>query len=385
MSIRRVGFGVLLVILLAKEAASQHPTVSTRVLLSPPGDTLIGVPKLIIRAGATGVMINPGVRGPIYYLADARPVPKAIGALGEGPGEYSRPAGLAVKGDTLVVWDVGTRRLTRFLVSGKPLGTRLIQPPREPKNCIPAGPTIDGDLVCLTGSRDSTRFLNLTSYVIPVWGGGRIRLASRGRSESSDLALTVQGHDFTSPRLVPVGPFFAGAHGLAKWAAIENTVDRGGLGHTRVTQGGADGVTRVWEVPFRPRPSMPLLDSLVSVRVRALQRRDPFRRLSESDLAGALTRASRPLPELVGGARSARVGADGCVWLRMPDEAAGAPARVVQRWIVLGSKTAPTGRGVTLDLPQASRVDDVSCTDAVGATSDSDGTPTIVRWIIPSR
>lgn len=385
MSIRRVVFGVLLMIFPSQGAVSQQHTVSTRVLLSPPGDTLVGVPKLIVRAGATGVVINPGVRGPIYYLSDARPVPKAIGAIGEGPGEYSRPAGLAMKGDTLVVWDVGTRRVTRFLVSGKPLGTKLIQPPREPKNCIPAGPTIDGDIVCLTGSRDSTRYLDLTSYVIPVWGAGRIRLASRGRSESSDLALTVQGHEFTSPRLIPVGPFFAGAHGLAKWAAIENKVSPDGLGHVRVTQGGDDGVTRVWEVPFSARPSKPLLDSLVTARVRALQQRDPFRRLNESDLAGALTRASQPLPKLVGGARSVRVGADGCVWLRMPDESAGVPTRVVQHWIVVGSTTGGNGRGMPVDLPQASRVDDVSCTDAVGATADSDGTPTIVRWIVTKR
>lgn len=81
---------------------------------------------------------------------------RTLGREGRGPGEFTHPFWIGVRGDTLRVWDMGEARLTLFDTAGRFIRT---EPPITDVGSFPrvAGQFADGSLLLLATGSDAQR------------------------------------------------------------------------------------------------------------------------------------------------------------------------------------------------------------------------------------
>lgn len=110
---------------------------------------------------------------------------RSIGREGRGPGEFSSPSWLGVRGDTLLVWDMVQSRLTRFDTTGILIGTDA---PITDLGSFPRviGQRDDGSLLTITSASGGWRAGPFRDSLLIVW------VRPDGRR---DTVATVPGDD----------------------------------------------------------------------------------------------------------------------------------------------------------------------------------------------
>ncbi|WP_420128791.1 6-bladed beta-propeller [Longimicrobium sp.] len=93
---------------------------------------------------------------------------RSIGREGRGPGEFSSPSWLGVRGDTLLVWDIVQSRLTRFDTAGILIGT---DPPVTDLGSFPrvAGQRADGSLLTIASVSGEWRAGTYRDSLLILW------------------------------------------------------------------------------------------------------------------------------------------------------------------------------------------------------------------------
>ncbi len=99
---------------------------------------------------------------------------RTIGREGRGPGEFTHPAWIGLRGDTLRVWDMVQARLTLFDTAGQVIRT---EPPLTDLGSFPrvAGQFADGSLLLMGGSTKAWRTgpFRDSMLLVRVHPGGR--------------------------------------------------------------------------------------------------------------------------------------------------------------------------------------------------------------------
>lgn len=88
-----------------------------RAVFPPPGFEIGFVNPPIRPFGLSGVVVRDGKDHQLYAMSATGSPVRAIGRVGEGPGEYRALAGIWIRADTLLTTDTGLRRTTIFNVS----------------------------------------------------------------------------------------------------------------------------------------------------------------------------------------------------------------------------------------------------------------------------
>jgi hypothetical protein len=118
-------------------------------------DPLVMVTGAVSLPGGGVAIADAGARGVYVFDAHGRRV-RTLGREGRGPGEFTHPSWLGLRGDTLRVWDMVQARLTLFDTAGTLIRT---EPPITDLGSFPrvAGEFADGSLLLLGTASEAWR------------------------------------------------------------------------------------------------------------------------------------------------------------------------------------------------------------------------------------
>lgn len=118
-------------------------------------DALVAVWDAVSLPGGGVAIADGGTQRVDVYDARGRRV-RSLGRRGRGPGEFSSPSWIGLRGDTLRVWDMVEARLTLFDTAG---GLIRVEPPVTDLGSFPraAGQFADGSLLLMGGATEGWR------------------------------------------------------------------------------------------------------------------------------------------------------------------------------------------------------------------------------------
>jgi hypothetical protein len=265
-----------------------------------------------------------------------------VGTEGDGPGEFRAPVELAaLGGDTLVVWDQRSRRLTWFTPEGEVARERTATQPGGIRTVRHVALSPAGGVVVLgatTTEEDPEREGRRRErwQVVPLHPEGRTG-ASLGTVPGTERVTHVQRSDAGEVMQVEVqgrwwwGEGFAWASGPGVWTADQPAPE---LRHFDLERG-LDRIVRI-EAPDRPFTGA-LIDSLHQVELE--REPDPeIRELWRADFA------EREYPARVPPVAGVFADAAGRVWLGLPELP---PERLpsgehvaIRRWVMFEPEAA---------------------------------------------
>lgn len=148
---------------------------SLRIGTAPDGSDALFFVTAAARLAHGDILIADGGNHRIDVFNAAGKKVRTLGRQGRGPGEFSRPSWLGVRGDTLLVWDMVQARLTRFDTAGTLIGT---DPPVTDLGSFPrvAGQRDDGSLLAVASTSAGWRAGAHRDSLLIVWmrpDGGR--------------------------------------------------------------------------------------------------------------------------------------------------------------------------------------------------------------------
>lgn len=261
---------------------------------------------------------------------------RRIGREGDGPGEFRSPLGIAaLAGDTLVVWDRGSRRMSWFSIHGTLAREQFLPEPGGIRTIRHVALTPRGGVVVIGATTTEEELANQGRVremwqVVPVGPGGEAG-RSLGTVPGSERAIQLQGSGTGEVVSVNVqgrwwwGEGFVWASENGVWTADQLVFE---ARHFDL-EGGLDWIVRVMaaERPFTPS----LIDSLHRVELDRVA--DPeIRDLWRADFE------EREYPPAVPPVASVFGDSGGRVWIGLPEAP---PERLpsgrftaVRRWLV---------------------------------------------------
>ena len=278
---------------------------------------------------------------------------RRIGREGDGPGEFRSPLGVAaLAGDTLLVWDRGSRRLSWFSIDGALAREQLLPEPGGIRTIRHVALTPGGTAVVLGATTTEEELGNQGRVremwqVVPVGPGGDAG-EPLGRVPGTERAIEVRGSDTGEVLSVNVqgrwwwGEGFAWASEHGVWTADQLVFEARHFDLER----GLDRIVRVGAVD-RPFTGA-LIDSLHGVELERVA--DPeIRDLWRTDFEERQYPPGVPPVASVFGDRGGRV------WIGLteppPERLPSGQRTAIRRWLVFQEEVTPQvrSRGVPED------------------------------------
>jgi hypothetical protein len=279
---------------------------------------------------------------------------RAFGREGQGPGEFTRPVGMGLIGDTVWVTDIQNRRISWFSSEGNVLFSMPIQG-------VPFDVGIQGVSLTLTpgkprpdGLIESDRNLVMRlnreyrPYRFPILlfdRSGEVVDTLRWEMADENVAVfQVGGQRGYAPSLMPTRPVrgdFPVGRVIVDWSVPEG----GGEGTVEIVRHGLGSDTVYHErLGFTPiLVSDHVLDSLITPLVASAA----IFNVSEAELEGAL-RDAVEIPEYRAPIRSVYAGSDGTLWMQLNTS-----SLEISDWVVITRDGEILGR---VGLPPKMRI-----------------------------
>ncbi len=189
-----------------------------------PEETLFQRPGQAVPDGEGGILIVEGGEAAIRRYGPGGAFLGRIGRAGDGPGEFRQPTGFTRHGDTLLVFDPGLMRISRFSERGALLDTRPVslefRTHGVPSELVPLD---DGRLLAFAGAGcsmpapdDRRARVRMSVFEPNPSGDGTLRLDGPVSSWVQNSVIGIYGENFCSsiPSLAGHGvPRAIGPHG----------------------------------------------------------------------------------------------------------------------------------------------------------------------------
>jgi hypothetical protein len=270
---------------------------------------------------------------------------RRIGTEGDGPGELRSPVGLVVlPGDTVLVWDRGSHRLSWFSREGTLEREQTLREPGGPRSVRRIALSPGGAIVVLGATTTEEDLGNQgrvreTWQVVPLGPNGDVG-PPLGTVPGTERAIAVQRSGAGEVMSVSVqgrwwwGEGFAWASGRGVWTADQLSFEARHFDRER-------GLDRIVRVMAEDRPfTRALIDSLHQVELdRVLE--PEIRELWRDDFEG------REYPEGVPPVAAVFADAAGRVWIGLtdppPERLPSGELPAVRRWVVFEEDGSAAG------------------------------------------